>query len=268
LLRGETAKVLATLESTTSTLLYSPGVVATRAALYEKLGDLEGAARMFENTVTWYEQQNDQGDTTEEAYIKILRASGDFKLKHKKYEQAVQIYEKLLRKNRNDVLTLPALVIAASHCNPALAEQYESRIPAVGGNAVVDADALENLPAPRFAGKQDSTTTEAKKKEGDERSKKTKKKKKKLLPKNHNPAVPPDPERWLPKWQRSYFKKKQRKGVLGKGPQGLSLPQATAVLGTPTTTTAPTTTKQTPVATQAQVRAAASKNSKKKGRKG
>jgi len=131
----------------------------------------------------------------------------------------------------------------------------------------VDADALENLPAPRFAGKQDSTVADTKKKEGAEQKKKTKKKKK-LFPKNYNPAVPPDPERWLPKWQRSYFKKKQRKGVLGKGPQGLSLPQATAALGTPASTTTSTTTKQTPVATQAQVRAAASKNLKKKGRKG
>lgn len=41
LARGETAKVLAILETITSHL-YAPGVVATRAALYEKLGDLEG----------------------------------------------------------------------------------------------------------------------------------------------------------------------------------------------------------------------------------
>lgn len=40
---------------------------------------------MFESVVTWYEQQKDKDDTAEEAYIKILRASGDFKLKHKKY---------------------------------------------------------------------------------------------------------------------------------------------------------------------------------------
>lgn len=52
-----------------------------------------------------------------------------------------------------------------------------------------------------------------------------KKKIKKIkYPKNFNPTNPgplPDPERWLPKWQRSKFKKMaKKKGIYLKGAQG------------------------------------------------
>ena len=37
----------------------------------------------------------------------------------------------------------------------------------------------------------------------------------------HNPGLMPDPERWLPKWQRSRFKKMaKKKGIYIKGAQG------------------------------------------------
>merc|ERR1712130_974551 len=49
--------------------------------------------------------------------------------------------------------------------------------------------------------------------------KKNKKKKKKRLPKNYNPNVAPDPERWLPRTQRSTYKKKKKKVMRG-GHQG------------------------------------------------
>ena len=35
------------------------------------------------------------------------------------------------------------------------------------------------------------------------------------LPKNYNPDVDPDPERWLPRWERSTFKhRKQKRGQI------------------------------------------------------
>ena len=53
--------------------------------------------------------------------------------------------------------------------------------------------------------------------------KKNKRKKKTKLPKNYDPKVEPDPERWLPRYQRStYKKKKDKRGQqsIGKGTQG------------------------------------------------
>lgn len=53
---------------------------------------------------------------------------------------------------------------------------------------------------------------------------KKKKKRKPRLPKNYDPNVPPDPERWLPKQERSNYKKKKdrryRDANIGKGTQG------------------------------------------------
>jgi signal recognition particle subunit SRP72 len=57
----------------------------------------------------------------------------------------------------------------------------------------------------------------------DSKDKKKKRKKKKKLPKNYDPKAEVDPERWLPRYERSTFKKKKDKrgaqGV-GKGTQG------------------------------------------------
>ena len=56
---------------------------------------------------------------------------------------------------------------------------------------------------------------------------KKKKKRKPLLPKSYDSSVPPDPERWLPKRERSTFKAKgKRKQQLMRGGS-----QGTAVSG-------------------------------------
>ena len=51
-----------------------------------------------------------------------------------------------------------------------------------------------------------------------------KRKRKPLLPKNYDPKVPPDPERWLPKQERTAYKKKISKKhkdrEIGRGTQG------------------------------------------------
>lgn len=52
-----------------------------------------------------------------------------------------------------------------------------------------------------------------------------KKKRKPRLPKNCDPSVTPDPERWLPLRERSYYRKSRRKGGVAlalRGTQGSS----------------------------------------------
>jgi hypothetical protein len=56
-------------------------------------------------------------------------------------------------------------------------------------------------------------------------AKKKRSKRKPRLPKNFDPNVKPDPERWLPKIERStYKKKKDKRGNIGKGTQGSTTP--------------------------------------------
>lgn len=63
-------------------------------------------------------------------------------------------------------------------------------------------------------------------------NKKKKRKRKRILPKNYDPTVDPDPERWLPRWQRSTTKKKSDKrknarDAVGKGTQGAAASDST-----------------------------------------
>ena len=60
-------------------------------------------------------------------------------------------------------------------------------------------------------------------------SKQKKRKRKPRLPKNYDPSVPPDQERWLPLRERSYYRKSRRKGVTSalRGSQGMSSASAT-----------------------------------------
>ena len=61
--------------------------------------------------------------------------------------------------------------------------------------------------------KGDAGTRAGKASGGDNTAAKRKRKRKTQLPKNfdpENPGPPPDPERWLPKWQRTEYKKKRR----------------------------------------------------------
>lgn len=56
-----------------------------------------------------------------------------------------------------------------------------------------------------------------------EKPKTKKRKRKRIMPRHYDASVAPDPERWLPRWQRTAFKKKKdRRGVhaIGKGTQG------------------------------------------------
>lgn len=61
--------------------------------------------------------------------------------------------------------------------------------------------------------------------EPSKKSKKKKKRRKRPLPKNYDPNVTPDPERWLPRWQRSTarVKKDKRKDTVGRGTQGAAV---------------------------------------------
>eukprot|EP01111_Echinosteliopsis_oligospora_P011898 TRINITY_DN4023_c0_g2_i2.p1 TRINITY_DN4023_c0_g2~~TRINITY_DN4023_c0_g2_i2.p1 ORF type:complete len:623 (+),score=218.60 TRINITY_DN4023_c0_g2_i2:105-1973(+) len=213
--KNEIQKALTVLGDVTS-LQRKQGCVSTRASLFERLGDIDGAIKVLDTYVSGFSQKNAE---EEDDLISALRISGEFKLKYKRYKEAYETFEKIIQKNPNDLKTLPQLIISASHFDPSLAEKYEKKIP-MQMEEDVDVDALELLPPPKVT----KQAASAENKDVQKTEKEKKKKKKKIrLPKNYDPKVKPDPERWLPKWQRSYFKKKQKKNQIGKGSQGMAL---------------------------------------------
>jgi len=106
-----------------------------------------------------------------------------------------------------------------------------------------DIEKLENVTAHRAA-RETEVEEQTDSSQVVERKKKKKKKKKKRLPKNYDPNVEPDPERWLPRNQRSSFKKRRKK--MRGGHQG-GVSDSTPTNDAPTTnTTASATPKKQP----------------------
>lgn len=93
----------------------------------------------------------------EDEYIKLLKHIAKYRLQNKQYKEAASILEKVIKVNPNDLEALPQLVIAYSHFDPKVAEKYESKLPRLAIEEEVNAEALENLSAPKLSSKQKPT---------------------------------------------------------------------------------------------------------------
>ncbi|KAL6041869.1 Signal recognition particle core component [Balamuthia mandrillaris] len=256
LLKGELKEAVSLLTSLDS-LRTSPGATSALVALYEHLGNISAALKTFDSYVAYWEKRIGNGQPQQkQQYKQVLQASARFKVKHGLFQQAAAVYERLLELDRNDVEALTSLVLVCSEFDNNLAEKYAARIPPLKTGASVDAESLENAATPtatfisraqkdksKEGAPSDSKTSQQNK--PTTALKKKKKKKKIRYPKNYDPSVQPDPERWLPKHERSYYKRRGKKNQIGRGPQGAAPTPADASSGTsssPTTKKTETTT--------------------------
>eukprot|EP00164_Ancoracysta_twista_P005066 GFYU01006896.1.p1 GENE.GFYU01006896.1~~GFYU01006896.1.p1 ORF type:complete len:642 (+),score=248.21 GFYU01006896.1:58-1983(+) len=210
-------------------LQHKPGMVATLVSLFETLNDIEGASKCLNLAVEYWENKSATGKdkkVVEETKKLIMRETAKFKAKYNKHEEALAIYEKLLTMDKKDFTSMAGLVISAGYVDVKKAEKYDHMLPPIAGDPV-DAEMLEGKDAPSTR----DTWAKTRKRTADpmevdtEKPAKRKKKKKPRLPKNFDPSVQPDPERWLPRRERTYGKKlKAKKGQLARGPQGATAP--------------------------------------------
>ncbi|GAM27623.1 hypothetical protein SAMD00019534_107990, partial [Acytostelium subglobosum LB1] len=239
-------KALAVLKSLDTATQAKPGIIATMVALYEKAGDLEQASSSLDTLIASLEAKKNKTEKEEDSYISLLKVNGNFKMKHLKYKEAASCYEKVLKVNANDLVALPSYIVAASHYDPTVAQKYEGKLPAMKYNDKIDVDLIEKLgleyekslkpveqpaPTPAVVDNKKKDT----KKPAPVAPVVVKPKIPKRLPKNYDPNVKPDPERWLPKWQRSgHRSKKGFKGKkvdqLARGSQGVSSSQQASTL--------------------------------------
>ncbi|KAN0029449.1 hypothetical protein ACTA71_007576 [Dictyostelium dimigraforme] len=243
------AKALNVLEKLDSTVSLRPGIVATKVSLYEKSGDLEKAINSLDCLISILEKQQKKSEKDEEIYVNLLKASGNFKLKHHKYREASDMFDRVLKINPNDLIALPSYIVATSHFDPSLSQKYEGKLPNIKFESKIDIDLIEKYgltfekklklndesntssspPPPPTTNKPTSTTTSTTTTTTEvAKIKKSKKK----LPKVMKPNYVPDPDRWLPKWQRANAKaarSKKNKDII-KGPQGIASASQTASL--------------------------------------
>ncbi|EIE87601.1 hypothetical protein RO3G_12312 [Rhizopus delemar RA 99-880] len=195
---------------------YRPALVALLVWLYQQTGQSELAMETLDKAASVW--KTDAAFTTTHTPTSIIKQTAAFKLKASRFEEAVADYEQLVKEDPTDAQAVAGLIAAYAQVDPAKAEQYGNALPEIALNHL-DIDTLEKVVPGVKRGyvKKDPNSVHVKKP-------KEKKKRTPLLPKNMDPNVQPDPERWLPKQERSTFRMKgKNKKAANKGPQGAAV---------------------------------------------
>eukprot|EP01136_Pigoraptor_vietnamica_P016321 Opistho-1_new@60221 len=229
------------------------GVVAAVVQLAEKTGDLAEATRALDQAVDYWSKSSGPSSAP---VVTLLQESAAFHLRHGAHQKAAAAFERILKANPKDSRAVAGIIRAYSAFDPKMAEQYSSALPEIRALSADETDMLENLSAAGRVQRKGKGAEDAKAApEGDKKTvasvgggegfkSKAKKKKKRRgkLPKNYDPNIPPDPERWLPRRERSNYKKtKRQKKDNMKGTQGAAepIPQAKGKGPATAATTAP-----------------------------
>ncbi|XP_005517598.1 PREDICTED: signal recognition particle subunit SRP72 [Pseudopodoces humilis] len=203
-------------------LQHKPGMVSALVTMYSHEEDIDSAIEVFAQAIQWYQQYQPKSPV----HLSLIREAANFKLKHGRKKEAISDLEELWKQNPKDVHTLAQLISAYSLVDPEKAKVLSKHLPSSDTMSLkVDVDALENSHGATYVRKKAGKLTgdNQQKEQGQGEVKKKKKKKKGKLPKNYDPKVTPDPERWLPMRERSYYrgrKKGKKKDQVGKGTQG------------------------------------------------
>jgi signal recognition particle subunit SRP72 len=202
-----------------TSLRHKPGMIATLVALKGRGGNAKGAESVLDEAVEYWDSY--MGDEDRSSMLEaILQEAATFKLKHNKMEAAAKLYERLMKSPSPVVRSeaLHGLVSSYAYTNPDKAAEYEKKLPPLGALSGLDVESLEKVPPWSLNVKRGRAVEETGEKTGEDRSEnvKTKKKRKRkpLYPKGFdpaNPGPPPDPERWLPRKERSSYRPKKGK---------------------------------------------------------
>ncbi|KAL0700927.1 hypothetical protein Bca4012_057049 [Brassica carinata] len=241
-----------------------PGTVATIVALKERAGDNEGAAAVLDSAIKWW-----SNSMTENNKLSILMPeAASFKLRHGQEEEASRLYEEIVKKHKSTD-ALVGLVTTLARVNVEKAETYEKQLKPLPGLKAVDVDNLEKTSGAKLMeGATDTAAAMQEEVKSKEKAKKKRKRKPKY-PKGFdpaNPGPPPDPERWLPRRERSSYrpKRKDKRAAQIRGSQG-------AVTKQDKQETAPSTSKSNQTTTKSagadHSKPSSSKSSKKKSRR-
>ena len=207
------------------------------------LDDRVSAARLLKEAVAYNKKAGGKKSSSDDGakMATVWRKAAEFHLRGDEPGVAAQSLEELLRTDPGNRQTLAQLVLAYAKFDLAKALEASKKLPDFSRGSV-DVDALESgaflgtKGAAKKVGKVALASPKPKtpgEKEGEEdlvvKKKKKKKRKKRHMPKNYNPDVDPDPERWLPKRERTGYRKtrkERRKGEKFTGAQGTAAGQS------------------------------------------
>ncbi|KAL7113420.1 hypothetical protein ACP275_04G059400 [Erythranthe tilingii] len=205
---------------------HKPATVATLVSLKERAGDIEGADSIFDSAIKWWSNAM----TEDNKLDIIMQEAASFKLRHGKKEAAARLYEELIKGHGKNIEALVGLISTAAHTDVDKAESYEKHLKPLPGLKGIDVESLEKTSGAKMV--ESGTAVEAYEPKSKEKAKKKRKRKPKY-PKGfdpENPGPPPDPERWLPKRERSSYrpKRKDKRAAQVRGSQGAVAKEAAA----------------------------------------
>ena len=207
------------------TISKKPGAVSLMASL-TLLGAGPGAAADYLDSAL--EELRNSGKYTNEEINGWALQCAKFCLAHDMPEKAAQNLENLLARDPSNIKALALLIRSYSLFDAPRAHEVALRLPDIDIPADIDLEQLEigvGVTSGRGLRKviqpEEEKINEANRRF--ETKEKKRKKKKGKLPKELVEGGP-DPERWIPRQERSYYrrKKRNRNEAIGKGSQGLS----------------------------------------------
>jgi len=207
---GQVDQATTTLAKMSPDWLYRVGVLSTLVTLYLAKDNRQAAAELLKAAVEW-NKKSGSAKTGVASMATVWRKTAEFHLKSGEAKVAAESLEEL-QKLEPGLSTLAQLVLAYARFDLTKALAVSKKLPAFTSGSV-DVDTLESgswaMGAKQFK-KTPRPGGEKTPKTGTDDTmlvnKKKKQKKKKRLPKNYNPNADPDPERWLPKRERTGLK--------------------------------------------------------------
>ncbi|KAL5762319.1 hypothetical protein ACOSP7_018583 [Xanthoceras sorbifolium] len=200
---------------------HMPATVATLVALKERAGDIKGAAAVLDSAVKWWLNAM----TEDNKLSVIMQEAASFKLRHGQEEDASRLYEELVN-THGSIEALVGLVTTVARVDVNKAETYAKKLKPLPGLKGVDMDSLEKSSGAKHVEVTSHVGVTGAHEDGKNKEKSKKKRKRKpRYPKGFdpaNPGPPPDPERWLPKRERSSYrpKRKDKRAAQVRGSQG------------------------------------------------
>ncbi|KAJ8732278.1 hypothetical protein PYW08_015008 [Mythimna loreyi] len=204
---------------------YRPAVIGVLCTLLCADNELEKASQLFTDVYEHY-----KNDERFASLISVWRAGAALHVRAGNSAAAAAAHEAVARAAPDDKKTLARLVKALAQHDPKRARQLADTLPPLHQlETKIDIDALESSKW-MMGAKVVKKTVQSKQEQspgtpGSELAgkKKQKRKRKTKLPPNADLSRPPDPERWLPKYERTAYRKRRgvRRDVI-KGSQGMS----------------------------------------------
>ncbi|KAL2343424.1 hypothetical protein Fmac_004709 [Flemingia macrophylla] len=203
-----------------SDIQHMPATVATLVSLKERAGDIDGAAAVLDDATKWWSNAMSEDNKLNI----IMQEAASFKLRHGREEDAAQLFEELV-KSQGSIEALVGLVTTVARMDVVKAELYEKQLTTLPGLKGIDVDSLERTSGVKQVEGPHVGVPETYEEGKNKTKTKKKRKRKPRYPKGFdpaNPGPPPDPERWLPKRERSTYrpKRKDKRAAQVRGSQG------------------------------------------------